>query len=83
MGLTAFSNADLNRALYLVKFSEKIPGRFVENQHNALFSAAYSHNYSLITSQVTSSKSVDSLTCESASGMIKDLPDCSAVVTRF
>ena len=34
MGLTAFSNADLNRALYLVKFSEKIPGRFVENQQD-------------------------------------------------
>jgi len=32
-GLTAFSNTDLNRTLYLVKFSEKIPGRFVENQH--------------------------------------------------
>jgi len=36
VGLTAFSNADLNRALYLVKFSEKIPGRFVENQQMTL-----------------------------------------------
>jgi len=33
VGLTAFSNTDLNRTLYLVKFSGKIPGRFVENQH--------------------------------------------------
>ena len=33
VGLTAFSNTDLNRTLYLVEFSEKIPGRFVENQH--------------------------------------------------
>ena len=32
VGLTAFSNTDLNRTLYLVKFSGKIPGRFVENQ---------------------------------------------------
>jgi hypothetical protein len=36
-GLTAFSNTDLNRTLYLVKFSEKIPGRFVENQQKQLF----------------------------------------------
>lgn len=35
-GLTAFSNTDLNRTRYLVKFSEKIPGRFAENQQVGL-----------------------------------------------
>ena len=32
-GFAVISNSDVNRTLFLVKFSEIIPGRFVENQH--------------------------------------------------
>jgi len=47
-GLAAFSNTDLNRTLYLVEFSEKIPGRFVENQQPVLINPARPINKRLL-----------------------------------